>query len=303
MKAFRIIGRSIRDAFKSVFRNFSLSMASILCATITLLVVSISLVIAANVRNATKDLEHELSIVVYVEKSATKEDTDYLNNQIEKIENVKKVVFKSKDEWKLEMSEYNSSFGTVFENYSNNPLLDSFIVTVDDVSSLAKTTEEIRKLEKVESANYGESAIDTIVSVFDVVENATIVIVIALIFVTAFLISNTIKLTIYSRREEIEIMRLVGASNIAIKLPFVVEGFIIGILGSLIPIIVTIYGYIIAFEKLNGHILTDIIMLIKPYYFVFYVGGVVILLGAVIGMFGSLNAVRKYLKIWLENYV
>ena len=303
MKAFRIIGRSIRDAFKSVFRNFSLSMASILCATITLLVVSISLVIAANVRNATKDLEHELSIVVYVEKSATKEDTDYLNNQIEKIENVKKVVFKSKDEWKLEMSEYNSSFGTVFENYSNNPLLDSFIVTVDDVSSLAKTTEEIRKLEKVESANYGESAIDTIVSVFDVVENATIVIVIALIFVTAFLITNTIKLTIYSRREEIEIMRLVGASNIAIKLPFVVEGFIIGILGSLIPIIVTIYGYIIAFEKLNGHILTDIIMLIKPYYFVFYVGGVVILLGAVIGMFGSLNAVRKYLKIWLENYV
>ena len=297
MKAFRIIGRSIRDAFKSVFRNFSLSMASILCATITLLVVSISLVIAANVRNATKDLEHELSIVVYVEKSATKEDTDYLNNQIEKIENVKKVVFKSKDEWKLEMSEYNSSFGTVFENYSNNPLLDSFIVTVDDVSSLAKTTEEIRKLEKVESANYGESAIDTIVSVFDVVENATIVIVIALIFVTAFLITNTIKLTIYSRREEIEIMRLVGASNIAIKLPFVVEGFIIGILGSLIPIIVTIYGYIIAFEKLNGHILTDIIMLIKPYYFVFYVGGVVILLGAVIGMFGSLNAVRKYLKI------
>ena len=81
MKAFRIIGRSIRDAFKSVFRNFSLSMASILCATITLLVVAISLVIAGNIKNATKDLERELNIVVYVEKSATEEDINVLKKQ------------------------------------------------------------------------------------------------------------------------------------------------------------------------------------------------------------------------------
>ena len=152
-------------------------------------------------------------------------------------------------------------------------------------------------MEYVESANYGESAIDTIVSLFDVVKKATIVIVIALIFVTAFLITNTIKLTIYSRRSEIEIMRLVGASNIAIKLPFVFEGFIIGILGSLIPIIVTIYGYIIAYDKLNGRLITDIIKLIAPYNFVFYVALIVLGLGTLIGMIGSLNAVRKYLKI------
>ena len=92
-------------------------------------------------------------------------------------------------------------------------------------------------------------------------------------------------------------MRLVGASNIAIKLPFVVEGFVIGILGSLIPIIITIYGYIIAYEKLNGHIITDLIRLISPYYYVFYVSLIIIGLGALIGMLGSLNAVRKYLKI------
>lgn len=297
MKAFRIVGRSIRDAFKSVFRNFSLSMASILCATITLLVVSISLVIAGNIQNATKDLERELSIVVYVSKSATDEDIKHLNESISKVTKVENVVYKSNDEWKQEMSEYNSAFGTVFDNYDTNPLLNSFIVKVDDANNLAKVTEEIRKMDKVESANYGESAIDTIISVFDVVENVTIIIVIALVFVTAFLITNTIKLTIYSRRGEIEIMRLVGASNIAIKLPFVVEGFVIGILGSLIPIIITIYGYIIAYEKLNGHIITDLIRLISPYYYVFYVSLIIIGLGALIGMLGSLNAVRKYLKI------
>jgi len=236
MKAFRIVERSIRDAFKSVFRNFSLSMASILCATITLLVVSISLIIAGNVDNATKDLEKELSIVVYLEKDATEDDINFLNSSISKLDSVEKVTYKSKDEWKLEMSEYNSSFSTIFDNYEENPLLDSFNVKVSDITNIGSVTENIRKMDKVESANYGESTIDTIVSVFDVVEHATIVIVIALVFVTAFLITNTIKLTIYSRRNEIEIMRLVGASNIAIKLPFVFEGFIIGVLGSIIPL-------------------------------------------------------------------
>jgi len=297
MKAFRIIGRSIRDAFKSVFRNFSLSMASILCATITLMVVAISLVIAGNVNNATKDLENELSIVVYLEKDATEEDANFLKSSITKIDDVESVTYKSKDEWKLEMSEYNSSFSTVFEDYEDNPLLDSFVVTVENVKSLDTITESIRKMDKIESANYGEDTVDTIISVFDVVEKATVIVVIALVFVTAFLITNTIKLTIYSRRNEIEIMRLVGASNTAIKLPFVFEGFIIGILGSLIPVIITIYGYIIAYEKLNGHIITDLIKLVNPYNFVFYVSLLVVALGALIGMFGSLRAVRKYLKI------
>ena len=297
MKAFRIIGRSIRDAFKSVFRNFSLSMASILCATITLLVVSISLVIAGNINRTTKNLEKELTIIVYLEKSSTESDIEFLKSTISKMEDVENVEYKSKDEWKLEMSKYNSSFGTVFAEYDDNPLLDSFTVKVRDVQMLSTTTENIKKLDKVESASYGESAIDTIVSVFDVVEKATIVIMIALVFVTAFLITNTIKLTIYSRRSEIEIMRLVGASNIAIKMPFVFEGFVIGILGSLIPIIITVYGYIIAYEKLDGHILTDIIRLIEPTPFVFYTALIVVSLGALIGMFGSLNAVRKYLKI------
>ncbi len=297
MKPFRIIGRSIRDAFKSVFRNFSLSMASILCATITLLVVAISLIIAGNVENATVSLENELSIIVYLDKDATEEDANFLKSAIEKIDSVESVTYKSKEEWKLEMSEYDPSFGTIFENYDKNPLLDSFTVTVTDVKKLDKITDEIREMDKIDSANYGEDAVDTIVSVFDVVEKVTIVVVIALIFVTAFLITNTIKLTIYSRKNEIEIMRLVGASNIAIKMPFVFEGFIIGILGSLIPIIITIYGYIISYEKLNGHIIAEFIQLITPYNFVFYIALIILILGAVIGMFGSLRAVRKYLKI------
>ena len=297
MKPIRIIGRSVRDAFKSVFRNFSLSMASILCATITLLVVAISLLIAGNVENATNNLKDELTIVVYLDKSASTDDADFIENLIKGIKDVDKVTYKSKEEWKTEMSEYNASFGTVFENYEQNPLMDSFTVTVKDVNSLERIATEIEEMDKVASANYGEDTVNTIISVFDVVEKVTIVVVISLIFVTAFLITNTIKLTIYSRRSEIEIMRLVGSSNIAIKLPFVFEGFIIGVLGSLIPVIVTIYGYIIAYERLGGHIISDLIKLIPPYNFVFLVSLVIVGLGALIGMVGSLMAVRKYLKV------
>ena len=297
MKAFRIVIRSIRDAFKSVFRNFSLSLASIMCATITLMIVAISLVIAGNVDKATESLKRELSIVVYLEKDATDDDSNYLKSTIEAINGVDKVIPKSKEEWKLEISDYSSEIGAVFEAYDENPLLDSFVVMVKDVDKLDDITEKIRNFDKIESANYGEGTVDTIISIFDVVEKVTFIVVILLVFVTAFLITNTIKLAIYARRNEIEIMRLVGASNIAIKLPFVVEGFVIGLLGSLIPIIITIYGYVIAYNKLGGRIITDLIKLIEPYNFVFYVSGIIIVLGALIGMIGSLNAVRKYLKI------
>lgn len=297
MKAFRIIGRSIRDAFKSVFRNFSLSMASILCATITLMVVSIALLVAGNVNSITKDLESELSIVVYLEEESSDEDVSYLKSKIEAINGVESITYKSNEERELEMSEYSSSYATIFESYENSPLLNTFIVTVEDAEELNSIAEKIKVMDNVESALYGENSVDTIVDAFGFVEKVTLVVVIALIFVTAFLITNTIKLAIYARKNEIEIMRLVGASNIAIKLPFVFEGFIIGILGSLIPIIVTIYGYIIVYGKLGGHILSNIIKLINPYNYIFEVALMILCFGAIIGMLGSLNAVRKYLKI------
>ena len=139
--------------------------------------------------------------------------------------------------------------------------------------------------------------VENIVGAFDVVSKGTIVIVIALVLVTAFLISNTIKLTIYSRKNEIEIMRLVGASNIAIKLPFIFEGFILGVLGSVVPILATIYGYNFLYDKLDGHVVSNMIMLVEPFNFVFYVALILLAVGSIVGMFGSYRAVRKYLKI------
>lgn len=297
MKVFRIIARSLRDSLKSISRNFSLSMASILCATITLLIVGVSIVVAANVNNATKSLEGELSIIVYLEKNTTEEDLNFLKNQIQKMNNVDKVDTKSKDVWLDEMSTYSSSFENIFNYLEENPLLNTLVVTVKDVNELDKITNDIRNLDNVNEANYGEDTVKPLLTAFDLIKKVTIVMVVSLILVTAFLISNTIKLTIYSRRDNIEIMRLVGASNTAIKLPFVFEGFFLGIIGSIIPIIVIVYGYLILFEQLGGQLYTELIPLIAAKNLLVIVALILVAIGAVVGMFGSLRAVRKYLKI------
>ena len=297
MRAFRIFFRSIRDALKSVVRNFSLSFASIMCTTITLILVAVAVVAAANVNNATKLIEDELTIVTYLKKDVTEEQIDNIKSEISSYKNVEEVTFKSKDEWKLEMSEYDDSFKTVLDYLDENPLMDSFVLKVNDVKKLSETSEYIKAINGVDTVKYGEGMVEQVISVFDIVQKIVVVVVIALIVVTSFLISNTIKLTIFSRRNEIEIMRLVGASNITIKLPFLFEGFIIGLIGSIIPVCITIYGYVILYSRMHGKLLSNMIMLIKPYPFVFWVSLIVIAIGALVGMYGSIKAVRKYLKV------
>ena len=297
MKALRILTRSIRDSFKSVFRNFSLSIASIACTTITLILVAISLFLSYNVQQVTKDLEHELTIVVYLNKDVTDEQKTEIENDLKTMENVDSYELKSKDEWKAEMKDEDESLENALDIFEENPLLDSIIVTVKDVKDLSETAEKLRKYDFVNSAEYGEGMVENVIGIFDAISFGTFAIVIALVLVTAFLISNTIKLTIFSRKTEIEIMRLVGASNSAIKLPFIFEGFILGVFGSIIPILISIYGYVLLYNKTGGYVFTKIITLVEPFPFVIILSLILLLIGSLVGMFGSWRAVRKYLKI------
>ena len=139
--------------------------------------------------------------------------------------------------------------------------------------------------------------VEQLVSLFDMVRKISIGMVIALIIVTAFLITNTIKITIFSRKREIEIMRLVGASNINIKIPFILEGLFLGIMGSIVPILLTIFGYVKLYEKFDGQLFSPFIKLIVPEPFIYMISLVLIGIGILVGMFGSYTAVRKHLKI------
>lgn len=293
----RILVRNFRDGIRSVFRNFSLSIASITCITITLVLVAIAMVISANVDHFTRRLEETLTIVVYLKEDVTEEQKNTVEEEIKNLKNYESLIYKSKDEWKQEMIDSSEELGATLSYLDTNPLLDSITVKVTDIKSLSYVASAIRNMDGVKSAKYGEDSVDKLVFIFDVVEKAMIIIVCALILVTAFLISNTIKLTIFSRRNEIEIKRLVGTSNFAIRQPFIIEGFILGIIGSIIPIIITVYGYILIYDHFDGYLFSHIVELIKPMNLIWFVSIILMVVGGLVGMFGSSRAVRKYLKI------
>ncbi len=299
MKIIRILGRNIRDGFKNVFRNISLSIASISCITVTLIIVAASIVGSWNVENFTDLIRDDFTIVAFVNNKTSQEDEEKIRTQIEKIKNVESIEFISKKDIMEEMKQSSDTLNIVMSSYgdSENPLDDTYQIRVKNEEKISKTAEKIKKIENIDKVSYGEGMVDSMISIFKIVKNILIVIVIALVIVTAFLIVNTIKITIFSRQEEIEIKRLVGASNISIKQPFVIEGLIIGILGSIIPMIVTIYGYSYLYDKTGGKMFSQFIKLVKPFPFSIYVSLILLAIGVLVGMYGSNRAVRKYLKI------
>lgn len=299
MKPIRMLGRSIRDAFKSVIRNFSLSLASISCITITLIIVAIAIIASFNVQNFTQEIEKDLTIVVFMENNTTNEDIEKMKETLKNKNNISKYTYQSKEKVKDQMMEEYDVFNSVMKDWDkeDNPLRDTFKVKVKNVDQIGKTAKELQKEEKVAVVQYGEGMVEKLVKAFASVEKVAYGVVIALVVVTVFLIINTIKLTIFSRKREIGIMRLVGASNFSIKIPFIIEGMILGLFGSIIPVVLTTYGYLAFYKYFDGYLFTKLIELIPPEPFIYQASLIVIIIGIIVGMIGSSSAVRKYLKV------
>ena len=299
MKAFRIFGRNVRDGFKSVGRNLSLSIASISCITITLLIISIALIASSNVENMTKLIREDFTIVAFIKLDTKDEDIKTIKKEIESYDNIESVTYQTKKEVANEMKDTSSDLAGIIDSWSDdtNPLYNTFLIKVKDTDQITKTAKKIESLDSIEKINYLQGMVESLMTVFKFVEKAMIVAMIALLLVTLFLINNTIKITIFSRKREIEIMRLVGASNMSIKQPFVIEGLCLGFLGSVIPVLVTIYGYSVLYKHFNGQLFSPFFKLVPSEPFMYYIALILMGLGIVIGMFGSYKAVRKYLKI------
>ena len=296
MQIFRMLQRGIRDAFKSVVRNFSLSIASIICVSITLFIVSVAIILTANVNNFSTNIKKDVTIIAFLEK---KSDKNAIQKELKALKNVSKVEFVSKVDAKKKLSESSSQFKEWLKDWNDEdlPLKDSFKIKVKDLKQINDTVSKIEVIKGISSINYGKTTIEKMLSTFEVVNKLMYVTVIILIVVTIFLIINTIKLTIYSRKREIEIMRVVGASNFAIKFPFVVEGMVLGFIGSIIPILLTIYLYSYVYNRFQGNIYSNIIKLMTPNSLVYFVSLILVIIGVIVGMLGSSGAVRKYLKL------
>lgn len=298
MRAIRTFKRYFRDAAKSVIRNFSLSLASISCIAITLIVVSLSIIVSYNVENFMETIKKDVTMVIFLDSNTTTEEKEEIEKRIKSTGNVEKLTFKSKEDYAKEFASENETLATIINEWTKdtNPLLDSFELKVKEIENIKDTAKTIKSLTHVNSVKYSEDTVEQLATMFGAIEKGCIVAVIALILVTAFLIANTIKLAIYSRKREIEIMRLVGASNISIKVPFIIEGLFLGVIGAILPIIITIYGYIGVYDFFGGK-LSTFAKLIEPTPFVYLSSVLLLVIGILVGMFGSWQAVRKYLKV------
>ena len=299
MNNIRIVGNNIKDAFKSVFRNFSLSLASISCITITLILVGVAMLLSLNVNNFTEDIEKDVTIVAFIEKGTMEEDINAIENHIKSLSNIESITFLSNESIRKEMSEESEELSSILGQYDSesNPLLDEYLIKVVDVEKISSTAHQIEEIDKITSVRYGEGMVEELVKVFNIVKSITYIVVIGLSVVTVFLISNTIKITINNRKRQIEIMRLVGASNPYIKRPFFVEGIVLGFLGSLIPVLVIGWGYIYLYGRMGGVLFTKVITMVNPDEILLPLALKLMAMGVIVGAFGSSWAVRRHLKI------
>ena len=173
MKLIRNLNRYFRDAAKSVVRNFSLSLASISCIAITLIVVAISMIISNNVDNASEEIMTSTTVVIWIEKSATPDDIKTLEQQIRKIGNVSSLVFKSKQEFAEDLKNQEDKFAPTINSWTDetNPLMDSYKLKVKDIEIIKDTVNQIKGLDNVNSVDYGQTIVDQVVTVFKAIES------------------------------------------------------------------------------------------------------------------------------------
>ncbi|WP_077619632.1 permease-like cell division protein FtsX [Bacillus sinesaloumensis] len=290
--------RHLRESTKNLGRNGWMTFASVSAVTVTLLLVGVFLVIMMNLNSMATSLEKDVRISVHMELTSTEEEHKALQAEIEKVAGVDEVVFSSKDQELYKMIDSFGEDGKVFALYEqSNPLHDVFVVKTENPQDIMKVAEAVEKMEHVHSVNYGKGKVEKIFSTVGVSRNIGIGLIIGLLFTAMFLISNTIKITIFARKREIEIMKLVGATNAFIRWPFFLEGLFLGILGSLLPIGIILGFYNFLYDLIQPQLAGTFLKLLPFNPFAFQVTALLLLVGAFIGVWGSLMSVRKFLKV------
>lgn len=289
--------RHLREGTKSIARNGWMTFASVSAVTVTLLLVGIFLVIMMNLNNFATTVEKDVEIRVHVDLVANDAQIKQLEQQIKKIGEVDSVVFSPKEK---ELQEIIASFGEegkAFESLKDeNPLRDVFVVKTKDPQMTPTVAKKIEKFKNVERVNYGQGTVEKLFKFVNISRNIGLALIIGLIFTAMFLISNTIKITIMARRREIEIMRLVGATNSFIRWPFFLEGLLLGVMGAIIPIVLILFGYHYLYNTLQPKLDDTFIQMLSFNPFAFQIALILVSIGAFIGVWGSLMSVRKFLK-------
>lgn len=291
--------RHMREGLKNLVRNGWMSFASISAVTVMLIVVGAFLLLVMNINHFIRSVEEDVEVRVYIDLTATEEEQEKLAEQLQQIDHVQSITYLSKDEG---LDQLIDSLGDenreVFESLrEENPLNDAFILHAEKPQLTEQVAKSAEALSHVERVNYGKDVVDQLFTATNVLRTVGIVLILGLTFTAMFLISNTIKLTIVARQKEIEIMKLVGATNSFIRWPFFVEGFLLGVLGAILPIALMIGGYQYLYSNFMNQLALDFAELLPVFPLTLQVSALLIGIGAIVGVWGSLMSVRKFLKV------
>lgn len=295
---FNTLKRHIREGFKNVIRNGWMSVASIGAVTVTLVLVGTFITLMLNINQMTVKVEEDVKIKTLIDVTADDDAIKKLGEEIEAISGVATVEFSSKDDEFRALIEDMGEQGKAWELYEqDNPLNHAYIVQTIEPQETERVAKEIEKLDYVYKVNYGQDVVPKLFKFNNYVRTIGIILIIGLVLTAIFLISNTIKLTIMARSTEIGIMKLVGATNAFIRWPFFIEGLLLGLLGSVIPILVITIGYSYIYESVVNQTAFPFVQLLPLHPFLLQISGIIVFIGAVIGMWGSGMSVRKFLKV------
>lgn len=291
----RTFFRHLLESIKSLKRNGWMTVASVSAVTITLSLVGVFMAVIINATKLAEDIESNVDVSVFIEYGTKQPEIDALEKELKGLDDVKSVKFSSAD---AELEKIKKSMGPKWDLFDedSNPLYDVFVVSTTDPKQTKHVAKEAGELENVYKADYGGLESEKIFKISEVVKTWGLAAAALLLFVAMFLISNTIRITIISRQREIQIMRLVGAKNGYIRWPFFLEGGWIGLIGSLIPVALMVFGYQKVYEILNPILLRSNYSMVKPGDFSLQISLVLVAVGFVIGSLGSVLSMRRFLK-------
>ena len=289
----------IREGFRSIKTHGLMSFATVTIIMACLLIMGSVALLSVNINSLIKELEDQNEIVAFVEDEddtyADEEQASSLEAVLEAVPNVSDARFVSRAE---AMESYMSKYDTsLMEGIDETVFRHRYVIHIDDIERLAETKSALEDVTGIAKVRAHQEYADTFIKIRNIVTAIAVVLMAILVFVSMFIMSNTIKLATFSRREEIAIMKMVGASNAFIRLPFVVEGLVLGILGGGLGFLAQWGLYDLVTKSLMESITGDILQVVPflslaPIILAIYVG-----IGILIGVFGGVNAIKNYLKV------
>ena len=283
-----------QEGFRNIFLHGFMSFAAIGIIAACLLITGSMSLISMNIASKIQELQDESEIVIYLDESVPRDEAEAFSDKLMKISNVSEVEFVPNEE---ALADCQKEFGSLFDGFdqSNNPLRDGYRIHLKDLSKASSTVEQIRQLDGVANIQVNEDTISMLVKLKKVFQVTSVGLLIVLGGISLFIISNTVKMAMFTRREEIAIMKMVGATDWFIRWPFIIEGFLIGLVGGLIAFFAqwglyermdaTIQGMIGIFKMINFSTIW------LPAFFIFLLAGVLI------GVVGSILTIRKFLDV------